>query len=103
MRLLISSVFDVVSEVYSPPMLHRTVGEASRAFLDACGNPQTFVGRNPTDMKLYHLGYFDDTTGSFESLNPPVFVCHGVPAGYNPAEIPTPIEPAAGKSDISEG
>lgn len=80
MVLIVASVYDVVSQVFSPPMLYRTEGEAARQFLDACNNPQSVVGSHPEDLKLMSLGCFDDTDGTFTGVTPKL-ICAGVKRG----------------------
>ena len=81
MKLIVVSVYDIVSQVFSPPMLSRTEGEAKRQFEDAICNPNSVVGQHPEDLKLMKLGVFDDTDGMFEQGSVPVLLMSGYKAG----------------------
>lgn len=61
------SVFDVKSELFSPPFYMTSRGEAVRAFKDLANDANTTVGRHPSDFKLVYLGLFDEETGQFEN------------------------------------
>lgn len=101
MFMIVCSVFDVVSQVFSPPFLQRNVMEAERGFRDAC--VQGACGSHPSDLRLMRLAVFDDTEGTFQQSAPPTLICSGIPSGYSNPDISAPIEPAADKSDIPEG
>lgn len=81
MKLIVVSVYDIVSQVFSPPMLSRTEGEAKRQFEDAILNPNSVVGQHPEDLKLMKLGIFDDTDGMFEQGSVPVLLMAGYKGG----------------------
>ena len=81
MKLIVVSVYDIVSQLFSPPMLSRTEGEAKRQFEDAISNPNSVVGQHPEDLKLMKLGVFDDTDGMFEQGSVPVLLMSGYKVG----------------------
>ena len=81
MKLIVVSVYDIVSQVFSPPMLSRTEAEAKRQFEDAICNPNSIVGQHPEDLKLMKLGVFDDTDVMFEQGSVPVLLMSGYKAG----------------------
>jgi len=87
MKLLVVSVYDIVSQVFSPPMLYRTEGEAKRQFEDACKNPQSIVGQHPEDLKLMRLGFFDDCDGMFLQDGPAVLLMSGIKGGANVVQL----------------
>lgn len=63
MRVLLISVFDSKTGVYSPPMVCKTRGEALRTFEDACKDPNLPFSKHLADYALYVLGGFDDNSG----------------------------------------
>ena len=101
MLLIVCSVYDTVSQVFSPPFLQRNVMEAERSFRDACS--QGACGKHPEDLRLMRLAVFDDTDGTFQQSSPPVLICSGVPVGYSSDSISTPIALAASVESIPEG
>lgn len=101
MFLIVCSVYDTVSQVFSPPFLQRNVMEAERSFRDACS--QGACGKHPDDLRLMRLAVFDDTAGTFQQCTPPVLICSGIPVGYTSDTNSAPIEPAAPVESIPEG
>lgn len=101
MLFIVCSVYDTVSQVYSPPFLQRNVMEAERSFRDAC--VEGAVGKHPQDLRLMRLAVFDDTDGTFQQASPPVLMCSGIPVGYGSDVNNAPIEPAAPVESIPEG
>lgn len=101
MKLLVLSVFDVVSQVFSPPFLQRNPMEAERSFYDACA--QGACGNHPEDLRLMRLAVFDDTSGTFASCDVPILVCSGVPKGYVASDVPARIGLDLVESDIPKG
>lgn len=61
------SIFDIKAEVFSPPFFMTTHGEAIRAFKDLANDPNTTVGRHPSDFRLMCIGTFDNCSGKFEA------------------------------------
>ena len=101
MFLIVCSVYDTVSQVFSPPFLQRNVMEAERSFRDAC--IQGAVGKHPQDLRLMRVAFFDDTAGTFQQCTQPVLICSGIPVGYTSDTNFAPIEPAAPVESIPEG
>ena len=101
MFLIVCSVYDTVSQVFSPPFLQRNVMEAERSFRDACS--QGACGKHPQDLRLMRLAVFDDTAGTFQQASPPILICSGIPVGYVSDVSNALIEPAASVESISEG
>lgn len=62
MKRFVFSVYDSVSQVYSPPMVHVTKGAAVREFEGAVKSVDTFKS-NPQDFTLYYVGRYDDCDG----------------------------------------
>lgn len=101
MLLFVCSVYDTVSQVFSPPFLQRNVMEAERSFRDACS--EGACGNHPEDLRLMRLAVFDDTEGTFQQSSLPVLICSGVPVGYTSDTNIAPTDPDAPVESISEG
>lgn len=70
MILSVVSVFDKAAAAYSRPFFVPTLGMAIRSFSDEANradedNP---MYKHPSDYELYHLGSFDDASGTLISL-----------------------------------
>lgn len=72
------TVRDSKTEIYNAPFFQKTHGEAERAFSGLANDPQTMVGRYPTDYDLYYLGDYDDQTGKIMALDAPQHVVKAV-------------------------
>lgn len=68
MLMHVFAVYDMKAEAYYPPMFQKTVGLALRIFKDMANNPDTTVGRFPTDYALFQIGTYEDTTGILTPL-----------------------------------
>lgn len=60
----IFAVEDLKANVIMTPFFMRSQGEALRAFTDLANNPDTMVGRHPSDFRLIRLGTFADDSGT---------------------------------------
>nr|QJB20566.1 MAG: nonstructural protein [Microvirus sp.] len=65
MNMIICSIFDVKSGLYSRPFPQQNAAVAVRGFKDEVNrqDPSNDMFKHPEDFKLYVHGYFDDTTG----------------------------------------
>ena len=72
MKLVVYSIRDSKSEIFSQPMYMVTPGVAIRMFGDEVGNPNSNLNKHPEDFALFRLGQFDDSTGALESEVQPV-------------------------------
>jgi len=72
MLLHFFSIYDCKSESYMQPFLVRNKGEAIRGFSDLCNDGKSSVSQHPADYTLFHIGTFDDNTGSLNPLASPV-------------------------------
>lgn len=70
MILVALSVYDEVADFYSPPFFVKTVNEGLRVFNDACKDSRSGLSEHPEDVKLFKVGIFDDSKGSFISCEP---------------------------------
>lgn len=68
-RLICVGVFDSAVQAYGQPLFFRARGEAIRAFMDECRNPDPASGiaKHPEDYELRFLGFFDQETGEFDT------------------------------------
>lgn len=71
MILQIFSVFDNKTMAFNEPFFVHNRELAMRAYQVAALDSATFVGKNPGDYGLYHLGSFDDETAKFSMLPQP--------------------------------
>lgn len=74
MRQQVISVFDRAAMTYARPWFVPSVGLALRSFTDEVNrasedNP---VYKHPDDFELYHLGFFEDVSGTFDMFPEPV-------------------------------
>ena len=63
MKFKLFSVYDTKSKLYSHPAFFKTHGEAMRAFMEACKNKESTLGKYPEDFVFFMLGEFDEETG----------------------------------------
>ena len=68
MKKQVFSMRDSIAEIYLPPFMMRTIGEATRATLNSSKDPQTYLHQSPNDYVLYQIATFDDLTGEYEML-----------------------------------
>lgn len=63
---------DIVANVYGPPVMVHHIGQAIRTFGDECRRkePGNVLAQHPEDFELWHIGEFDDNTGSIDTYNP---------------------------------
>lgn len=64
------SVFDAKAGVFTAPFVAVNDQTAMRGFYHAANDPTLEICRFAPDFNLYHLGSFDETTGTFELLQP---------------------------------
>jgi len=60
------SVYDTVAKAYMQPFFTINRGTAVRAITGALQDAQHPFAKEPHSYLLYHLGNFDDASGSFE-------------------------------------
>lgn len=58
------SVHDMKAGYYSSPVVHRSNGEAIRAFETSCKDPNLMLNKFPADFTLAILGTYDVDTGT---------------------------------------
>lgn len=65
---------DKQADIYWAPFMYPSVGQAVRAIKDLLTDNQTLPARHPGDFALYQLASFNDHSGAYEVMSPPVFV-----------------------------
>lgn len=60
----IYAVYDSKAESYTPPYFQHTEAMALRIFGDTCNDKGHTFGMHPEDYTLFHLGEYDDSTGT---------------------------------------
>lgn len=65
MRTNLYSVYDTIAGVFNKPFVEHNDDTAKRAF-QASASEQPHLA----DYSLYHLGYYDDTTGEIIPVDP---------------------------------
>lgn len=73
-RYLVFAVYDEKAQAYGMPITHPTVNVAIRSFTSACQNPESFLSKFASDYALYHIGTYDEFTGSLVSYPEPRFI-----------------------------
>lgn len=88
-------VFDTKAELFGPPFFVNREGEAVRMFKDAANDPNTMVGKHPTDYRLYCIGIWDDESGQFENRVPHTSMGFGIDYVNLGTTIPLGIQKGA--------
>ena len=60
------SIYDNKAAIYLPPFYNTNDQVAIRTFTDILQNPNTPMNRHPEDYSIYHVGYFNEETGSLD-------------------------------------
>lgn len=66
MILRIFAIYDIKTEIFSPPFFQSTTGEALRNFKDLVNDERSTVHKHPEDYRLMCLGNWDNHTGLFD-------------------------------------
>ncbi len=67
MKLVIYSIFDTATGLYSRPYFSQADAEAMRAFADIIQDAEHPCGKHPEDYSLVRIGMFDDTRGDIHN------------------------------------
>lgn len=68
LRLQAFSIRDKIANLFMPPFYMPNRGMAVRAFGEDCKNPQANFHKFPDDFELYHIGAYDEESGTLYSL-----------------------------------
>lgn len=76
MKIILCSIFDVKSGLYSRPFPQQNAAVAVRGFKDEVNrqDPANDMYKHPEDFKLYQHGVFDDQDGSLVGIDPQLLV-----------------------------
>jgi len=79
MKLIVVSVLDVAAQAYGRPAFVPALGAAVRSFSDEVNrsSADNVMFNHPEDFQLFHLGEFDDSSGTFSMLSTPSLLLHG--------------------------
>lgn len=64
------SIYDVKALQWHPPFYLSTDAAAARALSDVVKDPNTLIGRHPSDHVLYCIGTFNDANGELSPIQP---------------------------------
>ena len=70
MFVQIYCVRDSKSEAYLQPMFFATNAAAIRAFQDVINDGKSNFSKHPEDYTMFHIGSYDDASGTLVSMNP---------------------------------
>lgn len=70
MMLRAYSIFDRKALTYHAPFFAHTNGSAVRSLSDIANDPNTAIGRHPSDYVLYCVADYDDQTAVLTPLRP---------------------------------
>ena len=72
------AIRDAKGEIYGPPMVNLTNGEAERHFVMMINDEKSMLSKYPEDFDLYFLGSYDTGTGKLEPLDSPLHICKAI-------------------------
>lgn len=67
---IITAVYDIKGESYSPPQLFKTKGEAIRAMEQAVSSEDSMLAKYPSDYVMKHIGDWDERTANMSVFDP---------------------------------
>ena len=70
MRHELFTIYDSKVCAYGPVFQAQTLEAGKRMFTTSCMDPDTNLNRYPNDFGLYHIGWFDETTGTIHAMAP---------------------------------
>ena len=59
---------------FGQPFYFQATGQAVRLLQDLVRDPKTTIAQHPGDFRLYALGNYDPTSGTFENLSAPQLI-----------------------------
>lgn len=72
------AIRDIKAEGFNIPFCQPTFGLAERMFKDAVKDQENQLSKHPEDFALYHVGEFDNKTGTITALDVPQHVCDAI-------------------------
>jgi hypothetical protein len=102
------TIHDSKAEIFHPPYVKHSHGEAERDFTTAVNDERTNMNKYPEDFNLYYVGSWDDNTGKAELLDSPQHIIKAiqcirplsdVPIGHNLNQMPESIREQSQATD----
>ncbi len=78
MNMEICSIHDTAAQAYMTPMFFQSRGQAIRSFSDAVNDGKSDFYKHPEDYTLFHLGSFNERTGSIDIAPAPAVLTTGI-------------------------
>ncbi|WNK14598.1 MAG: nonstructural protein [Microvirus sp.] len=83
MKLKAFSILDTKTNAFAAPWFMPSTGLAVRVFTDVVNEPGNTINKHPEDFRLFQIGEWEDGTGVFENIQPPLAIASA-------AELKTP-------------
>lgn len=64
------ALYDTKGGMFHVPFFFPHMGQAIRACIDIGSDPNTIIGRHPSDFALYCIGLYDDSNGTMQATPP---------------------------------
>lgn len=76
------AIRDVKSDAFNLPATVPSLGLAIRSFTDEVNrsDANNAMNRHPSDFSLYHIGQYDDSTGTLVPISPPTLLIEATQA-----------------------
>lgn len=98
MKLEILSVHDSKAEAFITPFFSPNIPMAKRSFAMAVNDPETNFHKWAEDYTLFHVGSYDQDTGTLTPLDPIVTLGNALTYISNDSNQPQPASTTAGSS-----
>lgn len=76
-KLAVVAVRDSALDAFLRPFFVPALGMATRSFADEVNRREGDMAKHPDDYELYQLGWFDESSGVFQSLEKPNLLVRG--------------------------
>lgn len=70
MKYFVFGIKDTATQIFAQPFYAPAEAAATRSVKDLVNGEGNMIAQHPEDYELYHLGMFDDGTGSLEPCLP---------------------------------
>lgn len=85
--LKLFAVLDRKAGYFKSPFFMLSIGEATRAMMNAMADPNTDLAKYPEDFALYEVGTWNDTSGVFTQEGAMTHICNLT--ALSPKPVPT--------------
>lgn len=72
------AIYDNKASYFMTPWPCRNEGLARREFASACQNPDSALGKFPSDYVLHEIGEYNDNDAVITGTQPPARICDGL-------------------------